>query len=112
MRTASFVLTASLLTLVGCASTPAASDEPAAATAERADAPGVTLVVRGMSCPLCAQNVDKQLMAIRGVSGAEIDLGSGEIDVTFDGFGEAPTEAQLRQAIVDSGYTLESIQSK
>ena len=110
MRASFFVLSVSLLSLVGCASTPTTTSEPAAAG--DVDAPGVTLVVKGMSCPLCAQNVDKQLMAIRGVSGAEIDLGSGEIDVTFDGFGVAPTEAQLRQAIVDSGYTLESIQSQ
>ena len=110
MRTATFVLCASLLTLVGCASTAKSPDEPTAA--ERRDAPGVTLVVKGMSCPLCAQNVDKQLMALRGVASAEIDLGEGRIDVWFDAVGDPPTEAQLRQAIVDSGYTLAEIREK
>ncbi len=105
------LLAGGALALAGCASTPSA---PAATESAvyASDAEGVTLVVKGMSCPLCATNVDKQLMALPGVQSADVDLGTGEIAVRFGGFDAPPSESQLRQAIVDSGYTLESIRAK
>ncbi len=105
------LLAGGAIALTGCASTPSASSTTETA-AYASDAEGVTLVVKGMSCPLCATNVDKQLLALPGVMSADVDLSTGEIAVGFRPFGTPPSESQLRQAIVDSGYTLESIRER
>ncbi len=106
------VFWACALALGGCAST-TVSERPETRPETAARAPagssGATLVVKGMSCPNCATNVDKQLLALRGVSSAEVNLGTGEVVVGFSAFEEAPSDAALRGAIVDSGYTLGSI---
>ncbi len=98
------------LAAAGCSSTPNSTDtsiqddEPIAAQS-------ATLIVQGMSCPLCATNVDKQLLAIRGVHSAVVDLGTGEVNVEFSNLVAHPTREQLEQAIIDSGYTLAEIKT-
>jgi len=74
-------------------------------------AESATLVVKGLSCPLCATNVDKQLLAVRGVSDVRVDLGSGEVTLAFSPIEQRPSRAELRRAIVDSGYTLVEIRA-
>lgn len=96
--------------LAGCAASSNTHSADAGATAaEQASAPDAVLVVKGMSCPNCATNVDKQLVALPGVTSARVDLGSGEVLVGFSAFEDPPSDEDLRRAIVDSGYTLESI---
>jgi len=72
------------------------------------DTSRITLVVYGMSCPLCATNVDKQLLAIDGVSNVDVDLSSGNIDVALKD-APKPTTRQLAGAVERSGFTLMDI---
>jgi copper chaperone CopZ len=68
----------------------------------------VVLRVNGMSCPKCANNIDKQLAGLPGVSRSAIDMGAGEVTVYF-GKGTHPSRAELRGAIERTGFTLVSI---
>src|SRR5882724_8189072 len=43
--------------------------------------PTATLVVHGLSCPQCASNVDKQLLAVKGVQQVNVNLGTGQVVV-------------------------------
>lgn len=91
--------------LSGCAGTPKPGPAAMADAAVPITGSSATLVVHGMSCPLCVSNVDKQLLTIPGVTSATVDLGSGEVKV-----GLAPnanvTKAQLAKAVDDSGFSL------
>lgn len=89
--------------LAGCATT--ASTAHGNHGEEVITTPTATLVVHGMSCPLCANNVDAQLMDIQGVRSVDLDMGSGEVKVSFEQ-GAAVTHAQLARAIERSGFTL------
>ncbi|MGP1347308.1 MAG: heavy-metal-associated domain-containing protein [Phycisphaerales bacterium] len=63
------------------------------------------LTVRGMSCPKCANNIDRQLQRVTGVSGINIDMSTGHVDVSFrPGVKASPKE--LAQAITNTGFTL------
>ncbi len=116
MRVLVTVVAMSLSTfLAGCggekaASSPTTPESRAQADAEATPiaAPSATLTVQGLSCPLCASNVDKQLMKVDGVQSVSVDLGDGTIRVAFAGEAR-PTGAALRKAVEDSGYTLVSI---
>lgn len=94
----------SLWLFSGCAAPPAANP----ASAPRADAPigpGATLIVQGLSCPLCASSVDKQLATVDGVRAVRVNLQTGEIEVDFAD-GARPTDAALARAVDDGGFTL------
>ena len=98
--------------LAGCAGGPQASDTGGADAAasdisstEPIASPTATLVVHGMSCPLCANNVDAQLLDIQGVQSVNVDMGSGEVKVAFKP-GATVSRAQLARAIDRSGFTL------
>ena len=80
---------------------PASSTEPIAA--ERA-----ILAVRGMSCPKCANNITLKLNSVPNVSDVAIDMGKGDVTVSFVGFPH-PSPSQLAQAIDASGFTLASV---
>lgn len=76
------------------------------------DADGATLVVRGLSCPKCANNVNLQLGKVSGVGETHIDMGSGEVRVAFDTLAAAhPSRAQLAKAITDAGFTVVDIRT-
>ena len=97
-------LTASIITVVAVAffidSGTATADTAAPLTGSSA-----TLIVHGMSCPLCANNVDKQLLTVPGVESVRVDMGTGEVKVAL-----APearvTRAQLAKAVDSSGFSL------
>ena len=65
----------------------------------------VMLVVHGMGCPLCANNVDKQLLAVRGVEAVSVDLGTGRVAVRI-GRSASVSRGDLSRAVERSGYTL------
>jgi copper chaperone len=67
-----------------------------------------TLTVKGLSCPQCAHNVDKQLLKLPGVSAVNVDLGKGLVTLSFAG-DQRPTRQQIEQAISDSGFTLDAL---
>lgn len=68
-----------------------------------------TMYVKGMSCPLCANNIDKQLLAVGGVEKVTINLGKGTVIARLMPI-NPPTRAQLEKAISESGFTLERIE--
>ena len=99
------------LALAGCAGTPtsarpAPSTRPAAAS-ETIDADSATLVIHGMSCPQCSNNVNLQLATIEGVRDVTVDLGSGDVRVAL--VPGAVTRGQLRAAVARAGYTLREV---
>lgn len=79
------------------------SDEPIAGD-------GAVLRLKGMSCPLCATNVDKQLKRVEGVKSASIDLGNGTVTLRLEG-SSRPSPRRLAEAVRESGFTLEKIES-
>jgi len=127
------------LALAGCSGGPApdpASDPAALASAEAGAAgaaagpatvanaggalltaddviPGdaATLVVHGMSCPLCANNVDKQLLDVKGVKNVRVDMGTGEVLVELIP-GVVVTRDQLAGAVDRSGFTLAEVRAR
>ncbi|MGE3181277.1 MAG: cation transporter [Phycisphaerae bacterium] len=66
------------------------------------------LQVNGMSCPLCAHNIDLQLQKIDGVGNVAVDLGTGEVRVQT-------TKPVARDAMVaaidEAGYTVKDYDS-
>ncbi|MFG0330197.1 MAG: heavy-metal-associated domain-containing protein [Phycisphaerales bacterium] len=97
------------LGLAGCGSTPE-GDAPAestetASTGANAGSDTVLMTVYGMSCPLCATNVDKQLLKIPGVEGVNTNLDSGIITIDISPT-NPPSDAALEEAIEESGFTL------
>ena len=105
-----FVLTA------GCQSGAVAGRDAAGervATPHSAPRDGITgfsatLVVYGMSCPLCATNVERQLQAVPGVTGVTIDMSTGATKLTLDGSSRT-TRRMLADAIKRSGFTLKEV---
>jgi len=71
----------------------------------------VVLTVHGLSCPLCANNLDGQLANIDGVEGVAIDLNTGAVTVRL-AEGHAVTSGDLAAAVKDAGFTLKSVVPK
>lgn len=103
-------LTAALpLTLIGCASTQTRDNEPAQqASDEMVYASGATLRVDGLGCPMCAESISILMGNIDAVTDSRVDLSSGTVHVDLDPR-VGVTEAQLRSAIDDGGFTFRSI---
>lgn len=107
--------------LSGCATDGASAEATTASDASRANfasdtAPltteEATLVVRGLSCPKCANNVNLALARLPGVDETHIDMGSGEVRVEFDAVTkQRPSKAQLARAITDAGFTIVDIRT-
>ena len=99
--------------LSGCASSGSGSDSmaggvPVETGALAEDASSVLLVVEGLSCPMCASNVDKELAQIPGVTGVSVDLNSGTVTVAL-AQAPRPSAADFEKAVYDSGFTLKQI---
>ena len=107
-----FSCTTLLLASLGCAS--ADRREPATqpalgAAAESTSAQSATLTVHGLACPLCAHNIDKQLLKVSGVQNVDVDLGSGLVKVRFAD-GTQPSDKELAAAVEAGGFTLNKIE--
>ena len=68
----------------------------------------VVLTVHGMSCPLCASNLDEQIERIDGVTESRIDLDTGDVHVTMDADARV-TRAMLADAVRRAGFTLKDV---
>lgn len=68
----------------------------------------ITMSVNGLSCPLCASNVDQQVKRLPGVSNVFVDLAKGRVSATLTG-PKTPSPAQLAKAADDAGVTLVKI---
>ncbi|MBU3068129.1 copper ion binding protein [Nocardia sp. NEAU-G5] len=62
-----------------------------------------TYTVTGMTCGHCVSSVQKEIGGIEGVTGVEVDLASGRVEVTS----QAPVSDEAIAAAVDeAGYQL------
>jgi len=117
---ASVILASALLTLGACATTSERSSAPAAPTSRDASidlaskAPltsdRVTLHVNGLSCPLCASNVDRQIGTLPGVVSADVNFEKGTIDLSL--VEPRPSPMTLERAVDRAGFTLVSIEPR
>ncbi len=105
-------LTTLLVASLGCASSDRRKPETQPAPAPPAQSlsgPSATLTVHGLACPLCAHNIDKQLLKVRGVQIVNVDLGSGLVRVRFAD-GTQPSDSELAAAVEAGGFTLHKIE--
>jgi copper chaperone CopZ len=65
--------------------------------------PATTYAVSGMSCGHCKATLTKVIGELDGVSGVEVDLGSGQVTVT--GAAE-PDDGVIAEVVDEAGYEL------
>lgn len=107
-----FGCTTLLLASLGCASADrreSATQPAVRAAAESTSAQSATLTVHGLACPLCAHNIDKQLLKVSGVEKVDVDLGSGLVKLRFAD-GTQPSDKELAAAVEAGGFTLNKIE--
>lgn len=101
-----------ILTLVvGIGAMPLSAQEGAqrAAAAEVGQpAPDIVLGVDGLACPFCAYGLEKKLKKLDGVEKVEVLLDDGEVHI-FVKEGRHVTDAQLRAAVKDAGFSVREI---
>ena len=61
-----------------------------------------TYTVAGMTCDHCVQAVSTEVGKLEGVADVRVDLASGQVTVTGDGF----TDAQVAAAVDEAGYEI------
>ena len=98
-------LLVTLITLTACESTPE-NAEPVAALQ---GLPVATIQANGLSCPLCASNIDEVIARMPGVKQVQVDLGAGLIRVGLDPAADWPTAQQLGDAVRDAGFTPQEV---
>lgn len=88
-----------------------ATAEQTAATHSRKPITASTAVlyVNGLGCPLCATNIDKQLMRVDGVSAAQVNLGNGTVAIALTGV-KRPSAHDISESVLDAGFTLVRIE--
>jgi len=111
-----FLILLALFLCASCATTGELTERPPvdnsdSQAAELSSADGAVLTVHGLSCPLCANNLDGQLAKIEGVESAHIDLNTGSTVIRFSG-NHRVTRLQLQAAVKNAGFTLKEIQVK
>ena len=68
----------------------------------------ISIRVDGLSCPFCAYGLEKKLKKLEGTEKVRIDIDRGVVEVTV-AEGKAIEESQLRQAVLDAGFTPKEI---
>ena len=107
-----FLIVLAVAALAGCGPQVAHStgDPVAGASSPQPASPGeVVLWVNGMGCPLCANNVDQQLMKLDGVEKARINLGSGQVFARLSPKSRL-TREDFARAVKGTGFTLVKIE--
>ncbi|GAA4572051.1 heavy-metal-associated domain-containing protein [Planotetraspora kaengkrachanensis] len=61
-----------------------------------------TYTVQGMTCGHCVSSVKEEVGELAGVTGVEVDLASGRLDVA----GEEVTDEAVRLAVQEAGYEI------
>ncbi len=64
-----------------------------------------TYTVTGMTCGHCVSAVQKEIGAIAGVTGVEVDLASGRVEVSAE---QPISDAAIAAAVDEAGYELAS----
>jgi copper chaperone CopZ len=108
----------SILLAAGCATSdierePQINPVPRGTSSELSELPPILeqdaeLVVFGLSCPLCASNLETQFRRIPGIAGHRMDLDTGVIHLQVRQGGCVPT-GSVKRAVEDAGFTLQSI---
>lgn len=70
----------------------------------------VVLWVNGLGCPLCASALDVQILRVKGVGSAVVDLSVGKVTVGLRG-APRPSAWQLGEAVRDAGFTLMKVET-
>ncbi|MGX1564068.1 heavy-metal-associated domain-containing protein [Streptomyces sp. NPDC055506] len=65
--------------------------------------PATTYAVAGMSCGHCKATLTEAIGGLDGVSGVEVDLGSGHVTVTS---AAEPDDAVIAETVDEAGYEL------
>lgn len=60
-----------------------------------------TYTVTGMTCGHCVASVTEEVSEVAGVTGVEVDLGSGAVTVTSE---QPLDDAAVRAAVAEAGY--------
>lgn len=66
----------------------------------------ITLKITDMECPNCAMILEGIEDSLPGIERAEASYHKGQLTVEFDA--ARVSEAQIRQAVVEKGYTVSS----
>ncbi|MEO6885903.1 MAG: cation transporter [Jatrophihabitantaceae bacterium] len=61
-----------------------------------------TYLVAGMTCAHCVNAVTTEVGAVAGVETVHVELASGQVRVTGDGY----SDADIRAAVDEAGYEL------
>jgi len=67
------------------------------------------LWVKGLACPFCTYNVERQLRKVTGVKSVAVTLETGQVTVTLSKE-QPPSEQQLRHAVEESGFTVDRVE--
>ncbi|MER5648049.1 heavy-metal-associated domain-containing protein [Streptosporangium sp. NPDC002524] len=59
-----------------------------------------TYTVTGMTCGHCVSSVKEEVGEVTGVTGVDVDLETGRVDVSGDSF----DDAAVRAAVKEAGY--------
>ena len=111
MRKNWLVMTILVGMLSGCATTEVTERPGASSDLDLSFAREVVLTVHGLSCPLCANNLDGQLKNVAGVESASIDLKTGAVTVRLSE-GHSVSAGDLAGAVENAGFTLKKIEPK
>ena len=63
-----------------------------------------TYTVTGMTCGPCVMSVTEEVSEVAGVTNVDVDLASGRLSVSGEGF----TDDAVRAAVEDAGYEVAS----
>ena len=75
---------------------------------ENSESQQVVVRVDGVSCPFCAFGLEKRIGLIAGVQDVKIEFKAGKAIVSLEE-GAAVSEAALRQAVKEAGFTAREI---
>ncbi len=67
--------------------------------------------VAGMSCPLCSNNIEKQLKRDKLVSDVEVDLGRGTVTVYYLAV-KIGAEDPIRKSVERAGFTVLNVERR
>ncbi len=107
----SLIISLIAVVAMGCATNPAQDRLPEGLDSDLASFQEVVLTVHGLSCPLCANNIDSQLLRLEGVEEARVNLNTGAVSVRFQE-GHAVSPGDLAAAVENAGFTLKEIVPK
>jgi copper chaperone len=62
-----------------------------------------TYSISGMTCQHCVSSVREEVSEVAGIDGIDIDLASGRMTITGNGY----DDAAIRAAVAEAGYAAE-----